>query len=205
MHLLFHPRLLQAQQLVDMPLRNPKEPSTDQTVDHSEERIFICIWNKHKPVMPGEMVVLTTLKIPNGGAYISQVILLLSLHSFLVCKDPLCGRNDVQEEVTQLDHHSCIRIDKWRGGIGGKLLDRRWGRMRRSLNMNTNMHPFQEGAMISTEGFTTLSSDRLILKYLKRWVKIIAYGEFLVRINKWLDSMKSMMRWGMLTLMLFRR
>ena len=36
MHLL-HPRLLQALQLVDMPLRHLEEPSTDQTVDQSEE------------------------------------------------------------------------------------------------------------------------------------------------------------------------
>jgi len=35
MHLLLHPRLLRAQQLVDMPLENPEEPSIDQTVDQS--------------------------------------------------------------------------------------------------------------------------------------------------------------------------
>jgi len=37
MHLLLNPCLLQAQQLVDMPLRNPEEPSTDPMVDQSEE------------------------------------------------------------------------------------------------------------------------------------------------------------------------
>jgi len=37
MHLLLHPRLCQAQQLTDMPLRNLEEPSTDQTVDQTEE------------------------------------------------------------------------------------------------------------------------------------------------------------------------
>jgi len=75
----------------------------DQTVDQSEKRTSICIWNRYMPIMPGEMVVLTALQIPNGE-HISHVVLLLSPHNFLVCKDPLCGRSDVQGEVTQLGH-----------------------------------------------------------------------------------------------------
>jgi len=39
--------------------------------------------------------------------------------------------------------------------------------------------------LISIEGFTVLSSDRLILKCLKRRVRIIPYGRFLVGISKW--------------------
>jgi len=71
----------------------------------------ICIWNRYRPIVPGEIVVLTMLKICDRGAHISHVVLLLSPHSFLVRKDPLCGRSDVQGEITQLGHHICIRVD----------------------------------------------------------------------------------------------
>jgi len=49
--------------------------------------------------VPGEIVVLTTLKILDGGAHISYVVLLLSPHRFLVHKDPLFGRSDMQREL----------------------------------------------------------------------------------------------------------
>jgi len=58
----------------------------------------------------------------------------------------------------------------------------------------TKMHSLQEGAIDINRGFMTLSSDRLILKYLKRWVRIISYWSFLVGINKWSNSIKSMKR-----------
>ena len=73
--------------------------------------------------------------------------------------------------------------------------------MEKSLNMSTNMHPLQEVQLISIEGFMALLTDRLILECLKRKVMIIPYGRFLVGISKLSDSMKSMMRRGMLTLM----
>jgi len=54
----------------------------------------ICICNKYRSIVPGEMIVLTTLKIFDGEAHIGHVVQLLSPHSFLISEDPLCERSD---------------------------------------------------------------------------------------------------------------
>jgi len=50
------------------------------------------LWNRYKPIVLEEMIVLTMLKISDEGAHIGHVVLLFSLYSFLVHADPLCGR-----------------------------------------------------------------------------------------------------------------
>ena len=58
--------------------------------------------------MPGETVIAAPLKISDGGARISHVVLLLVLNRFLVRKDLLYESSDVQRKTTQLGHDTCI-------------------------------------------------------------------------------------------------
>ena len=70
----------------------------------------ICIWNKYGPIVPGEMVVLTMLKISDGGPHVGHVVLLLSLHITSFTERVLVNQEAMQRERQNNMAYVCSSI-----------------------------------------------------------------------------------------------
>ena len=50
---------------------------------NQRKRLSISIWNQNRPIMPEKVVVTATLKVPDGGACIKHIIVMLIPKCFL--------------------------------------------------------------------------------------------------------------------------